>query len=232
MKNKELLLEISYECNINCIHYSSIGCKEKLNLNDMETILKNRLDEIEYVRISGGEPSLVNDLNEYIKFFYDRDIKIILQTNGIKKIDNKLMNKLDEIWLSIYGKKDLHNFITGDTGSYEKAECYFGESITKIQSPVFNYPQIMSLFNNNDIFGMKFRLFALLNHGRCNFALPIKEQLNIIENFKGLSIYKYLEITCSLDNSKCNYENKLVLKPNGKLFNCASHKHDMKLCKK
>jgi len=232
MKNKELLLEISYKCNLNCIHCSSIGTniEYKIKIKDISKLVN--LDEIESVRISGGEPTLLDNLCEYVNFFYDRDIKIILQTNGTNKIDNKIFNKLDEIWLSIYGKEDLHNFIVGNTTCYEKARWYFGESITKIQSPVFNFPQIMSLFNNENIWMMEFRLFALLNQGRCNFALPIKEQIKIIKGFEGLSVWKYLELTCSVDTTKCNYENKLVLKPDGSLFNCASHKHGRTLCKK
>ncbi len=230
MKNKELLLEISYKCNLSCIHCSSINCNGKLTLDDISRSVD--LDEVSIVRISGGEPTLLDDLPKYIRFFYDKGIKIVLQTNGTNRIDNKIFNMLDEVWLSIYGKESLHNFIVGDNNAYEKARWYFGASITKIQSPVFNYTQIMSLFNNNDIWMMNFRLFALLNHGRCNFALPIKEQSSIIDEFKGLSIWKYLELTCSLDNSKCNLDNKLVLKPDGTLINCASHKHGIKLCKR
>ncbi len=245
MKNKELLLETSYKCNLRCIHCSSVGCKEELGLNDVEIILKNHflLDEIETVRISGGEPLLNPNLDDYIKFFKDNNIRIILQTNGTATLkEYPILDSIDEIWISFYGEPAIHNFITMDNTYYRVINNILtlqeNYSLT-IQSAIFNETQLASLLHEIFIFDtnfglsdnkVKLRLFALLNHGRCNFALPIKEQQKIYNNL--FYKYKNTELTCSLDSLKCDYENKLVLKPDGSLFNCASHKHGVVLCKK
>lgn len=248
-RNKELLLEISYKCNLKCIHCSSVGvdCDKKLSISQIEEILKNQLDEIEVVRISGGEPFLNNNLDEYCKFFKNGNIKVVVQTNGTCSSSSSLFNSasqfIDEFWISFYGNNYIHNFITMGN-HYYTTKSFILSVIDKypvvIQSPIFNETQLASLLHEihrlkqeYDIVkkgGIKLRLFALLSQGRCNFALPIGEQICTYSNL--FFNYKDVDITCSLDDSKCNYENKLVLKPDGSLFNCSSHKHGLKLCKK
>lgn len=243
-KNKELLLEIQYNCNLRCIHCSSINCPGKIKVEDISKMVN--LDEIQTVRLSGGEPMLDRNLDEYIKFFYDRGIRIIVQTNGTKTFSSILGNYIityaDEVWFSFYGNETVHNFITMGNNFHMTMgsilSCSDNIDVT-IQSPIFNETQLASLLHeihqmdegwNIAKRGVKLRLFTLLNHGRCNFALSGKEQMDIYNSL--LYRYKKTEITCSLDTSKCNYDNKLVLKPNGSLFNCASHKHNMQLCQK
>ena len=246
MKNKELLLEISYDCNLNYIHCSSVGChNQKLSLDDIKRIVN--IDEINVVRISGGESLLNNDLDSYCRFFKGNDVKVILQTNGtFSSLSNQFNNVyefIDEIWISYYGNSDIHNFITGEKyyniTRHLLLSVYDDIKLT-IQSPIFNEIQLQSLLYeihnlektfNLSKYNAKLRLFALLNQGRCNFAMPIKKQIDIYNKLYRLH-YKNTEITCSLDPTKCNYENKLVLKPDGSLFNCASHKHGKQLCKK
>ncbi len=243
---KELLLEISYKCNLHCIHCSSIGINPEYQIKIQDIPNLVNLDEIDIVRLSGGEPSLLYDLDSYIKFFKNHDIKVVLQTNGYNELSKTTLRLVDEIWVSLYGNKYIHDFITQKRGVYNKVnqnlEFYsnyiseFSNTKIVIQSPIFNEKQLISLFCQmntglwNKNFNIELRLFALLNQGRCNYALSIGEQLKIINSLQ----YKYhvLNITCSLDPTKCNYENKLVLKPDGSLFNCASHKHGKTLCKK
>jgi len=203
-----------------------------------------QLDDINIVRISGGEPTLLENLSDYCKRFKDKGIKVILQTNGTAPLSEYTDTKdiVDEIWVSFYGESAIHNFITMDNTYYRVRNNILSlcdDFKLTIQSPIFNEMQLASLFHEIHILntdfdlgkhGVRLRLFALLNHGKCNFALPINEQIEILQDLP----YRYpkTEITCSLDHTKCNYENKLVLKPDGTLFNCASHKHEMKLCKR
>lgn len=238
-ENKELILEISYKCNANCIHCSSINCEGKLGLKDISKIVN--LDEINVVRLSGGEPTILPNLQDYVKFFKDRDIKVILQTNGWT--DNFVSRDIDEIWISLYGNEDFHDFITRP--EEYRSSYYFNVINTikvlskrgynlKIQSCIFSETQYWSLLwllkNKLAEQDLSLRLFRLLNHGRCNFAYSLEKQLEIIND--NIKMYNNIEITCSLDKDKCNYENKLVLKPDGSLFNCASYKHKSGLCKR
>lgn len=240
MKNKELLLEISYKCNLNCIHCSSVGIDSdcKIKIEDIPKLVN--LDEIEIVRISGGEPLLNEDLLDYAKYFYDNDVRVVLQTNGTCQIKDEIYYNVDEIWFSLYGNEVIHNSITMSKSYKDLIEnidySSFNVEDIVIQSPVFNRLQIESVISEmekiSETIGddLKLRLFALLNQGRCNIALPLEEQIGIANKIKNR--YSNIDITCSLDESKCNYENKLVLKPDGSLINCASHKHNKKLCKK
>lgn len=237
---KELLLEISYKCNFRCIHCSSIGCEDKIKVDDIYKLVD--LDEIDVVRLSGGEPTLVSNLPDYIKLFKNNYIKVILQTNGSAPLSEYKQLDVDEIWMSFYGDVTIHNFITMNNKYYRVRNnilVLMDDFNLTIQSAVFNETQLVSLLNEIHIldgdFGLnknkvKLRLFALLNQGRCNFALPIEEQINIYNNL----YYKYqnTELTCSLDVKKCNYEDKLVMKPDGSVFKCASHKHGLQLCKR
>lgn len=240
MVHKELLLEISYKCNLKCIHCSSIGCDGKIKVDDIPKLID--LDEIDVVRLSGGEPTLVSNLPDYIKLFKDNYIKVILQTNGSTPLYEYKQLDIDEIWISFYGEAVIHNFITMDNTYYRVRNnilALMDDFDLTIQSSIFNETQFTSLLNEvrilNDDFGLsknmvKLRLFALLNHGRCNFALPIEKQIDIYNDL--YYTYKNTELTCSLDVKKCNYEGKLVMKPDGSLFNCASHKHGARLCKR
>ncbi len=243
---KELLLEISYKCNLRCIHCSSIGINPEcqIKIGDIPNLVN--LDEINVVRLSGGEPSLLYDLDSYINFLKDHNTKVIVQTNGYNELSKSTLRLADEIWVSLYGNECIHDFIVQKRGVYNKVnenlEFYsnyiseFSKAKIVIQSPIFNEKQLISLsyqmntglWNKN--FNTELRLFSLLNQGRCNYALSIDEQKKIFN----LLQYKYhaTNITCSLDPIKCDYESKLVLKPDGSLFNCASHKHGRMLCKR
>lgn len=152
-KGKELLLEIDYNCNLNCIHCSSINCEGHIKVKDIPTYLYDKkeerdyLDEIGVVRISGDEPTLIPNLIDYINFFYDRNIKVVLQTNGT--IPNIWHKNIDEIWISLYGSEDIHNPITMKNTYnqvietiHELKDC---TDCILIQSPIFNDYQLWSV---------------------------------------------------------------------------------------
>lgn len=227
----ELLLEISYKCNLNCIHCSSINCNEKIKINDLNEF--SIINNIDVVRLSGGEPTLNNNLIEYINFFKDRNIKIILQTNGYNLLSKHILNNIDEINLSLYSNKEVHNFITHNNCTYDNIikfiEMYKNKKRIIICSPIFTLTDCINVINDAKYYNLSVRFTSLLNHGKCNFAKSIDEQINIYNKIKYLW-YKIIS-HCSLINNYCEINNKYVIKPNLELFNCASHKQNKKLCK-
>ncbi len=225
---KELLLEISYDCNFNCIHCSSINCSGKVRIKDLDNI-KNIIDIIDVVRLSGGEALLNKDLVEYVNYFYDRDIKIILQTNGSLDIPSEIYNKIHQINLSIYSNEEVHNFITMNNCSFKRC-CNIIEDYSNITlcSPIFSLTDSTNIIKLANSYNLPVRFTSLLNHGRCNFAKPIEEQIDIFNTIKKLgNIIPH----CSL-STICEQENKFVLKPDLTLLNCASNKQGLSLCKK
>lgn len=247
MRNKELLLEISYQCNQRCIHCSSVGChNQSVSKNQLNRMINHMidLDDFQTVRLSGGEPLLIGDLIEYVKLFKNHNVNVVIQTNGAINTSHEFIKSLGDVefWVSLYGNQCVHNSITQDNTFHKTRNfiLYLMKNNYKltIQSPIFNEVQYLSLlhemfeltqFDCWECKDAKLRLSALLNHGKCNFAFPIKEQIEILKT----SCYEYpnTELSCSLTNT-CDFDQKLVIKPDGALFHCASHKHNKYLCKK
>ena len=69
-------------------------------------------NDIDVVRLSGGEVLLNDDLIDYVDYFYDRGINVILQTNGSIEIPADIYSKLHKIYLSLYSDEETHNLIT------------------------------------------------------------------------------------------------------------------------
>lgn len=224
---KELLLEISYTCNFNCSHCSSVGCTKRIELSDLERF-RFVIDGIDTVRISGGEALLNKNLNEYVDHFYDKGIKVILYTNGSRPIPLDIYNKLDKIYLSLYSNNENHSLITGNVFSYdaciEKIELY---SNIVLCSPIFSVEDSLNLVSIARKYDLPIRFTSLLDHGRCNFAKPIAEQRYIYN----LICKQWDKIIphCSLTDV-CDIENKLVLRPDLTLLKCASNKQGKKTC--
>lgn len=221
----ELLLEISYACNFKCVHCSSVDCKGRVEPEFLEKFLKEH-KEINMVRISGGEPLAYYNLEPYLEILNNNNIYGVLQTNGHWHFIDRIKHtkpKFDEIWFSIYGldhdnfcnKKDALSAVLNSM-RYCKNKRYK----IKIQSPIFDFETTKQTKFIADEFKVPVRFTALLNHGRCDFALDIEEQKRIAEKVGG-------EITCSL-SGKCLIDSKWLIKPDMSVLRCASEKHGLK----
>ena len=225
---KELLLEISYDCNFDCLHCSSVGCYGKVEVSDLDNF-NSIINDIDVVRLSGGEVLLNDDLIDYVDYFYDRGIKVILQTNGSIEIPADIYSKLHTIYLSLYSDEETHNFITRNDHSFEncidKIERY---SNIVLCSPMFSIFSSINLLNIAMKYDLEIRFTSLLNHGKCNFAEPIENQIE----FYNLIRKQWDKIIphCSL-TGECEMKNKYVIKPDLSVVMCASNKQGMKLCK-
>ena len=225
---KELLLEISYDCNLNCLHCSSVNCFGKIEVSDLDGF-DSIIKEIDIVRLSGGEALLNHDLIDYVDYFYDRGIKIILQTNGSIEIPVDVYNKLHMIYLSLYSNEQTHNFITRNDYSFkdciDKIKRY---SNIVLCSPMFSIYNSINLIEIAMKYDLYIRFTSLLNHGKCNFAEPIESQIA----FYNLVSKQWDKIIphCSL-TGECDMDNKFVIKPDLTVLKCASNKHGKGLCK-
>lgn len=118
-----LLLHITNRCNLRCRH-CFIGESGSTDL-DLEKI-KTFVDEFEGMQglrllVSGGEPLLHRkfwDLNDYLA---DRDLRIVLLSNGIL-IDDETARRLkvQEVQVSLDGMREAHDYIRG-AGNFEGA---------------------------------------------------------------------------------------------------------------
>lgn len=228
----ELLCELSYKCNLDCLHCSSTGCEGKQL--DIEVIPEYILRRIDTVRISGGEPTELShdDLLDAVDYFKARGLKTILQTNGYNyQYCEDIFEAVNEIHVSLYGEQDIHEFITRTRHSYDHAKTvlqwYKNASIV---TPLFNLQQVYQVATIGEKLNVPVRITSLVNQGRCNIALPIEKQRTDAHFL--LHFFKNVELTCSLADKPCESGNKYVIKPDGSIMNCASTKQGVKTCPK
>ena len=82
--SRKALLNLTNRCNLNCNF-----CYAKANELDLTELSLNEithlnLEKFEYIFLSGGEPTLINDLFEIISYLKSKNKIVFLLSNGIK----------------------------------------------------------------------------------------------------------------------------------------------------
>ncbi len=117
-----LTWNITYRCNLQCIYCGSWQNKsEELDTKDIFAIIEEFSNlGGKFIKFSGGEPLLREDLSEIIDFCKKKNLFVLLNSNGVLiKKDFKKIKDADEIQLSLDGPEEIHDFIRGK-GIYEK----------------------------------------------------------------------------------------------------------------
>ncbi len=127
---KEIKIEVTHHCNLNCLHCSSDASSSntlEISKKDCFRILREAISmEVEKVAFSGGEPLLWDGLEEAIEIANKGSLRISVYTSG--NVDNisdkvKALTKLgvEKCVFSIFGKSaDSHEGITRVSGSFDK----------------------------------------------------------------------------------------------------------------
>lgn len=132
-----LRLSVTERCNFRCSYcmpdkpFSWVPKENVLSFEEMFSFVKAAIDEgITKIRITGGEPTLREDLDKFLKMIYDYkpDIDIAMTTNGfllsscadklanagLKRINISLDSLRSEVAKQIAGGKDvLSSVLTG-----------------------------------------------------------------------------------------------------------------------
>jgi len=117
-------------CNTRCrfCYYYLTGLKNKRPIEN----IKKQLDiakkaGMEAVDFSGGEPTIIPEIFELVKYAKNKGFKIIgIVTNGLRMADKKFVEDiintgLNDILFSVHGNsKEEHNWLTQVDGSFEK----------------------------------------------------------------------------------------------------------------
>lgn len=129
-------------CNAKCKHcFYTANLNKKnpeLNLEQIKKIAKSLKHKLRTLMISGGEPSLREDIPELCKIFttYNQTRRVTIDTNGMltKKITKMTKRILQEnpettihIQLSLDGPEKIHDRIRGVKGCYKKAKATLRE---------------------------------------------------------------------------------------------------------
>jgi len=86
---------ITSKCNFDCPYCNKFTNSKDLNLQEIKDItdLLKSFD-VKYIHLTGGEPTVRNDLFEIVSYIKSKDIKIGISTNGSKNLEYyKELNK-------------------------------------------------------------------------------------------------------------------------------------------
>lgn len=131
-----LRISVTERCNFRCQYcmpqkpFSWVPKENLLSFEELFEFVKVAIDEgIEKIRITGGEPTLREDLDKFIKMIYDykSDIDLAMTTNGyllkecakklknagLKRINISLDSLKSEIAAKIAGRDVLKNVLEG-----------------------------------------------------------------------------------------------------------------------
>jgi len=126
---RTIQLHPTRRCNLSCKHcYSSSSplLKESIDLPALKTFLKYAYDQgFNNISLSGGEPLLYRDLEQLLQFTKELGYNNTMATNGMllgTARNQALLQYLDLVAVSIDGPPDLHDYIRGQKGAFEKMQ--------------------------------------------------------------------------------------------------------------
>jgi len=223
LKDKsELMIQLSYNCNINCIHcaYGSNRRSPTLTLKQIENFLSRHSPKI--IKISGGEPTISPIFGDTIKICKKTGAKVVSFTNGLS---SPTINP-DFYWVSLYGRKKTHNRITNFNGYDNVIKFIQTHNVEYINSPVFSFSQMSELKELSHELNIPLRITQLLPHGTPHKTLTLKEQQQIIYDLNLNNSNNW--ITCSLGFEPPRCLKKACLKPDNTETICTYIIHGLK----
>jgi MoaA/NifB/PqqE/SkfB family radical SAM enzyme len=143
---------ITEHCNLDCYHCFRHIAREKsdLDLNILSQLSeKIKGSSVNSVRITGGEPLLIKDIDKLIHSFSRYGLYTSIGTNGTlltaQKIELLKDAGLNEIWVSIHScNEKIHNELAGKKSAFKSLmnairECQKQEIKIDVNFPVSKY---------------------------------------------------------------------------------------------
>ena len=177
-----LTWELTYACNLACIHcLSSSGRRDPNELSTAEALaLIDEMAELKifYVNVGGGEPLVRQDFFELLDHAVDRGVGVKFSTNGTRldKVRAKRLAETEyvDVQISVDGADAATNDAVRGTGSFAAAtramdnlaEANFGEFKISVVMTRQNIPQIEQFQDLADRYGAQLRLTRLRPSGR------------------------------------------------------------------
>lgn len=244
----ELFFELTFRCNLKCIH-----CFNKKNLIKQEILtfhdVKKAIDEayelgIHTIGVSGGESTLHPDMLEILKYAKSKKLAIKILSNGQTFYDNRqFLNEILKLYpysisFSLYSMNpEIHDKITGVAGSHKKTKKVIEYLRSKnIKTCIKCFIMDINANEHKEIadfakkIGASFVIdahfltsennndYVQLNDKQLQTLLGDKDSLYYISN------YKPIEINHDFLNTKiCKAtKNSLTIDPMGDVYACPS----------
>lgn len=177
-----LTWELTYACNLSCVHcLSSSGKRDPRELDTEQC--KAIIDELQrmqvfYVNIGGGEPTVRPDFWELVDYATDHQVGVKFSTNGLK-IDKKVAERLAasdyvDVQISLDGATAEVNDAVRGPGSYAMAikalenlkEAGFADAKISVVVTRQNVTQLDEFKALADHYGATLRITRLRPSGR------------------------------------------------------------------
>lgn len=228
---KMLMIQLTYKCNLNCIHcaYGDISNNEleTMDLSEFEYYVNRYSGDYDVLKISGGEPTILMNINDYIDIGLKNFDEVVLYTNAL----NITKTKPTKYLISFYGNVFHPKIIVSDSNLdnvylwrkiranilYLKDEGY---DVT-LNSPIFSEKQIYDAVSFAYAYDLPLRIVRMQKHGKASDidVLSIDEQMKIARRLE--SQFDNVYSTCSLlGEPRC--DKKLTIKPNGDKIRCTA----------
>lgn len=126
-RSRTIQIHPTLRCNLACLHcYSSSAPhhRDVLSLDALKTFLLSAYEEgFNAIAVSGGEPFLYRDLEALLAFTREVGYRNTLASNGMllgSERARRILDYVDLIALSVDGPPDLHDYIRGQKGAFDK----------------------------------------------------------------------------------------------------------------
>jgi len=228
-------LYLTNDCNLRCVHcYMFSGCKKEIEIDYLEwfkviDILKS--NGVKVVTLTGGEPMFKKGFFEILDYLYQKNISVILITNGTLITDENylcLSEKCAEIQISLDGpNQETHERIRGK-GTFEKTIAaieLLANTKIKLFIAMTPTPDTIDAFDLNFSNFMKSFNFLRKKNVHINITADLEEGRNISEvnRFKGSAGFydKVKKIVNSyIEVNRLEKREMLALVPGEKKLNC------------
>ena len=199
-----LRISVTERCNFRCQYcmpekpFSWVPRENLLSFEELFRFVKVAIDEgIEKIRITGGEPTLRQDLDKFIKMIYDykSDIDLAMTTNGyllkdiakrlkkagLKRVNISLDSLKPEIAAKIAQKDVLKNVLDG----IERAlDVGFKIKINMVPLKGLNDKEIVDILEFSKKRGIEVRFIEYMENVHANSILKGLSGKEILENIK------------------------------------------------
>jgi len=229
---KYFFWECTLHCNLNCMHCGS-DCHKESAIKDMpiedflkvtEQISKQQNPNKTMIVLTGGEPLMRKDLEEFGKRATEKGFPWGMVTNGLALTEQRLKKLLEaglgSITVSLDGFENSHNWLRNNKHSFNKAV----EAIKMIvKQPGIVY-DVVTCANGKNIDDLerfkeyliklgvkKWRIFTIFPTGRAktNTFLQITDNqfVNLMEFIKKNRKENRIQVSYSCEGFLGNYEN-------------------------
>lgn len=237
------VFELTYRCNLSCIHCYISEHFRKSSVELLTLKIKSVIEEIAslgglYIVFTGGEPLLRDDIFSLCRYAKKLNFVVILFTNGTlltEKVVSKIKHSgVDKVEVSLYGTRDVHDFITRSNGSFNKTLLgiklllFYGIKVS-IKTPLMklNYKDYSFLTNLSKELGIECKFDIVITPGNDGSLEPVKYNLprNLIKKmFNPMFIDYKKKLIKTVDvwsHIICSAGRNVVgINPEGKVYPC------------